>query len=264
MVEEAANADDAAILQTLKTMDSLESKIQNLKNTWQGFYANLGLEEVFKKGLDFLTGVINRLNNMPKIFGKIPAAAITIITNAINVIKGLATSFINYVVREVDRIRDALKNSFVKGASDGTDAAKKVVENKTLSSQISAKAKAAGGTAGVIGRIGSIAGTALTTGALAIGDDKAATRGIMTGVGGVLSAAGTIAAGFATGGPYGGIIAILSSIPNLLATITAAIDDIVNAENKRIRSLNEQVDKQKQAVLVAKSETKSYIDQIAK
>ena len=245
-------------------MDSLESKIQNLKNTWQGFYANLGLEEVFKKGLDFLTGVINRLNNMPKIFGKIPAAAITIITNAINVIKGLATSFINYVVREVDRIRDALKNSFVKGASDGTDAAKKVVENKTLSSQISAKAKAAGGTAGVIGRIGSIAGTALTTGALAIGDDKAATRGIMTGVGGVLSAAGTIAAGFATGGPYGGIIAILSSIPNLLATITAAIDDIVNAENKRIRSLNEQVDKQKQAVLVAKSETKSYIDQIAK
>ena len=258
LVEEAANADDAATLQTLKTMDSLESKIQNLKNAWQGFYANLGLEEVFKKGLDFLTGVINRLNNMPKLLGKIPVVAITIITNAVNVIKGLATSFINYVVKEVDRIRDALKNSFVKGASEGTDGAKKVVENKTLSSQISAKAKAAGGAAGIVGRIASVGGTALTTGALAVGDDKAATRGIMTGVGGLLSAVGNIAVGFTTGGPYGALMAALSSIPNLIATAKSAFYDLTHAEELYLKALKERLEKQQQEALVSKNEAKTY------
>lgn len=268
LVEDAANAEDAATLQTLKTLDSLESKIQNLKNAWQGFYANLGLEEVFKTALDFLTGIINRLNNMPKIFGKIPAAAIIIVGNAIKVIKGLASGFINYVVKEVDRIRDALKNSFIKGASEGTDGAKKVVNGETLGQQVGGRLNnylnQNGGILGVAGQIASVAGTALTTGALAIGDKNATTRGVMTGIGGVASTIGKTMTGFGIGGPYGALMGFLSSIPNLAATATSAMYDITHATELHIKALKEELVTQKQNTLVANNEVKNYEQAINK
>ena len=97
LTEEAANSEDAATLQTLKTLDSLESKIQQLKTAWQGFYANMGLEELFKGIADLLTKVLNNLNQVPKLFGKIPAAAISIVASLVNVIKLLGTHLLTQI-----------------------------------------------------------------------------------------------------------------------------------------------------------------------
>ena len=119
LVEEAANADDAATLQTLKTMDSLESKIQNLKNAWQGFYANLGMEEVFKGALDTITAIVNRFNDMPKMFGKIPAAAIVIFANLINIAKTALTILFNWLIKKYQELEKQSADSLKKGADEG-------------------------------------------------------------------------------------------------------------------------------------------------
>ena len=78
----AANAEDSGTLQTLKTMDSLETKIQGVKTAWEQFYNSMNIEGGMKKGLDLITNFLNKLSGMSK-----PAAFATII----NIFKGLKT-----------------------------------------------------------------------------------------------------------------------------------------------------------------------------
>jgi len=50
---------------------------------------NIGLEDIWKGALTGITNVLNTLNEMPKIFGKIPVVAIGIIANSISLIRAL-------------------------------------------------------------------------------------------------------------------------------------------------------------------------------
>ena len=78
----AANAEDTGTLQTLKTLDSLETKIQGVKTAWEQFYNSMNLEETFKSVLEVVANIFNNLSNMSK-----PAAFGTIIT----LFKGIKT-----------------------------------------------------------------------------------------------------------------------------------------------------------------------------
>ena len=108
LYEEAANSQDAATLQTLKTMDSIETKINQLKVAFQEFYTNTGIEELIKGIIEYVTSLINTFNDMPKLFGKIPAAALMIAARMVIIGKQLALKFISGLEKEVSRIGDII------------------------------------------------------------------------------------------------------------------------------------------------------------
>jgi TP901 family phage tail tape measure protein len=108
LYEEAANSQDAATLQTLKTMDSIETKINQLKVAFQEFYTNTGVEELIKGIIEYVTSLINTFNDMPKLFGKIPAAALMITARMIIIGKQLALKFISALEKEISRIGDII------------------------------------------------------------------------------------------------------------------------------------------------------------
>jgi len=73
--DEAANSEDAATLQVMKTMDSVSAKAQQLQTSLQSMYTQTGLEEFYKGILDFTRGIIATFTQMPTVF-KLPIPAI--------------------------------------------------------------------------------------------------------------------------------------------------------------------------------------------
>ena len=113
-LEIANNSEDAGTLQALKTMDSLETKIQGVKTAWQQFYNSMGLEEAFKGGLEVITQIINNLSRLNK-----PAAFATIYTlftnlgsivkNLFNMISNLIKSVGITTKAELDKLEEERK-----------------------------------------------------------------------------------------------------------------------------------------------------------
>ena len=291
LVEEAANADDAATLQTLKTMDSLESKIQNLKNAWQGFYANLGLEEVFKGALSAVTTLINRLNSMPKLFGKVPVIAVAMISSAIKAAKLVMDKAVSYVVKAWKKASQEIEQSLKKAgenagqsmqqsvANGGTQAAQQIEEQRIVGWDIvqtgenkfawtpryndgNNKRKASGRGKKFASGLGSVLSTVGSVGAIAaqgISDENAGLRGGAQLLAGGAQIGGAVASAIAGNWPAA-ISMALQSVPTLIA----AIDDLRNKEDKYIAALGEKIKKQEQEVLVAKNEAKTLAQSVQK
>ena len=74
--EEAANSENAAQLQFLKTLDSIEAKTQQLQTNIQSLYTSSGLENIYKWILDISNAIISSFSEMPTLFN-LPIAAIT-------------------------------------------------------------------------------------------------------------------------------------------------------------------------------------------
>lgn len=72
----AADSEDASQLQFLKTLDSVDAKLQQLQTSMQSLYVDSGLEKAYKKLLDLGNNVIKTFTQMPKIFN-LPILAIT-------------------------------------------------------------------------------------------------------------------------------------------------------------------------------------------
>ena len=88
-METAENSEDIGTLQALKALDSIESKMNQVQVAAQQFYTTIGAEGLWKSALDGITNYINGLNNLPKLFGKIPLGAIAMVANLIDGIKSL-------------------------------------------------------------------------------------------------------------------------------------------------------------------------------
>ena len=73
----------------LKTMDSISTKVNQLKATAQELYTSMGIEEFAKNTLDFLTQIMERINSMGKL-GKFPAQALATVVSLISAIKNVA------------------------------------------------------------------------------------------------------------------------------------------------------------------------------
>lgn len=58
-----------------KTMDSLESKLAELKNAWDSFTMGIMDSDILKTGIDLLTGLITAINNITDAFGQFSGAA---------------------------------------------------------------------------------------------------------------------------------------------------------------------------------------------
>ena len=65
----AAESEDAAQQQFLKTLDSIEAKTQQLQTSLQNLYTSAGLEQLYKGLLDQGANVLNYYNNIANTFG---------------------------------------------------------------------------------------------------------------------------------------------------------------------------------------------------
>lgn len=73
--EIAADSEDIATLQVLKTMDSIEAKQQQLQTSLQTLYTDSGLQGFYKGILDVGKTIIDQFTAMPKVFN-LPIAAV--------------------------------------------------------------------------------------------------------------------------------------------------------------------------------------------
>ena len=64
LVAEANNSAGASQKQYEKTLDSLETKLQNLKNAWDEFVMGLANNELLKGGVDLLTNLLETINKL--------------------------------------------------------------------------------------------------------------------------------------------------------------------------------------------------------
>ena len=96
-MDAAENSEGAGTLQYLKTLDSIESKAEQLKVTFQEFYTSMGVEDVWKGALTVLTNFISNLNKMPKLLTGLNIIAF--FTNAIAGIKVLITRSITSIAQ---------------------------------------------------------------------------------------------------------------------------------------------------------------------
>lgn len=126
----AANSEDEGALQMLKTMDSLETKINQLQNSVKLFYTSSGIEELMKFVVDFGTTVVNYLNNMPKLFGKLPVVVLTTLVNLISTVKQLLynniTELIAKIKNDTKTTTDEITNTAGQG---GTSAGQQWAKN---------------------------------------------------------------------------------------------------------------------------------------
>lgn len=107
-LEVAANAEDAGTLQYLKTMDSIETKLQQVKTAWTQLYSSMGLEKLFKGALDVTTKILQNFNKL----GKANA-----LMNLFTILKG-AKTLINGVFQlansQISKISEKIKNDLSK------------------------------------------------------------------------------------------------------------------------------------------------------
>ena len=68
LVNAANNSAGASQNQYEKTLDSMEAKLQKLKNAWDVFVMNLANNDILKGGVDILTGILNTVNNLTEAF----------------------------------------------------------------------------------------------------------------------------------------------------------------------------------------------------
>ena len=65
-LETASDAEGAGTIQYLKTIDSIETKIQQVKTAWEQFYSSMGIENLFKGVLSTITKILTNLNKLSK------------------------------------------------------------------------------------------------------------------------------------------------------------------------------------------------------
>lgn len=103
LTEEAANSEGAAAIQAAKTMDSIASKIEQVKTSFQQFYSSMGFENAFKGVLDFITKILTNINKMSKF------QALTSVFNIIKSLKNVILGLFNLFEGRIQKINKSFK-----------------------------------------------------------------------------------------------------------------------------------------------------------
>lgn len=123
----AQNSEGAGDLQTLKTLDSLETKIQQVQTAWQQFYTTLGAEDIWKGSLDGIKNLIDNLNSMPKLFGKVPLEAINIAAIVIKLVKTVLTKGLQAISKIIkDAVNDTPRDASAEAERSNRELGEKV------------------------------------------------------------------------------------------------------------------------------------------
>lgn len=280
--ESAMNAEDASVLQYAKTLDSLESKLNQIRNSFQQFYMEIINGPVISKFLNIINNAITNLSQLPAIFS-IPKvlSLISSIKNSIQLIFTLiSTSMQNMILQlnqrknEIfktspswaealgERIGEAIgrgiknSNAIAPAIQQGAEAGATNATNSSsrLTRMDRRRALTATRTAQAI-RAATLGGTALQMAGLGISQDTMggywASNGLQT-IGGGLVAGGQ----FAMGNPIGGTITALSALATAIKAFSGAAEHALENLKKEVESANIKRVENKQAA----SDLQSYIE----
>lgn len=267
----AANSEDEGALQMLKTMDSLETKINQLQNSVKLFYTSSGIEELMKFVVDFGTTVVNYFNNMPKLFGKLPVVVLTTLVNLISTVKQLLynniTELIAKIKNDTKETATEIENNFEKS---GTNAVTRFVnafkvkyqELKGLGSDIASGKTSFNDTAlsGLqktakgITKYGTQIGAALQMASIAISNGN---ERIAQG----LSGAGNLASGIAqiaSGSYITGAFSLISGMAQVFDAVNYTIEEKIADLEKELTELNNDALLKKNKYKTFKSSLEKY------
>lgn len=255
----AANAEDAGLLQYSKTLDSLETKLNNLSTSFQQFYMSLANGETFGGAIEGITKFIEGLNKLGnfsaianiagilsslKLVGKTAVTTFTTMTSQIK--SNVETVFTQIASSMVSKMRAAGRDSALavqQGAVQGQQQANTNVPVVGLNMNTKkGKGMAIGANAAAFFGAGlSLAGTSVAA-------DNALAGSIMTGAGSTLSygaqgmmigSAFAPGVGTIVGTVIGSIIGIVSQLPAIIDAYNnqaqEALDKAIkNAEEKNL------------------------------
>lgn len=114
LTDAAYNSAGASTGQFNKTLDSLESKLNQLKNAWDTFTQNLMNSELIKFGVDLLTGILETINGITNAFSDMAGVFGTVFSTATIAAIWLALK------KGLDVITKSLKKSVTEGLSSAT------------------------------------------------------------------------------------------------------------------------------------------------
>lgn len=276
--ESAMNAEDASVLQYAKTLDSLESKLNQISNSFQQFYMSILNGPVIGSFLSFLNRVITgftKLGNFSSLF------------NIISIIKGVKTlaSFLLTTFSDTgSSISIKLKQAFQETISVARDAGRKArlayedgFNGTNLQPNINLPATGGGTTGGkqknilsnlkqnpsALSNLGLNVGGGLlsSAGATISGNGNSRLGSILSAGGSALSMAGY---GLILGGPIGavigGTIGLISQLPAIISSFKNALEESIENLKKEQEDANIKRVEDKQAA----SDLQSYIDKYNK
>lgn len=273
----AMDAEDASVLQYAKTLDSLETKLNQISNSFQQFYMSILNGPVIGSFLSFLNSMITgfaKLGNFSSLF------------NIISIIKGvktLASFLLTTFSKTGTDISIRLKQQFLETVSAAQQIGKQAGE--AYGSSFASAARAAMGgrpSSGMLGLpgnsgngninngnisnskrswgnlIASVVGGALSSlGAMASGNGNARFGSILSGAGTTVSMASTgFAIGGAPGAVIGGVAGAVSQLPAIINSFKNALEESVANLKKETEEANIKRVENKQAA----SDLQSYIE----
>ena len=243
-MDAAENSQDSGTLQTLKTMDSISSKLEQLKTSFQEFYTNTGVQNLIKSILDLVTNVIKRLNSVDKFFNKLPIIALAQIANIVRGVKTSITLIASYISDSMEKVKQKIKGDIQELGDEARRQADNTTNSITSKKQVKNARTGLGLTA-----LGAITQTV----GLGLSNNKASGLTQMAGAG--MSAVG--AALITPGGP---IIKAISAITALLPGLISGFNTFIETADEKLQKLNDTIEETQNKTLLSKDELNTLED----
>lgn len=247
-MDTANGSQSASLQQVLKTMDSIETKAQQMKSAFTDIYANWGLEETLKNVYDTITQMLKNIKNQGL---ETIAAMATQLTSLSSQFRGLAGVMgyasqgrATYWTRQRDNNG---RVTYQRNNFQGTRQEYNQLLRQTGAAYYTGFERNEGSMAALISSLAgmtlNITGSTITAKGLTIEDkstDNIETSKTVTGIGEAMSGLGIltsqIATGFVQGGVWGaiagGVGGLIQAAPSFVAAIKNITDglDYTNAE----------------------------------
>lgn len=256
-LEVANDSEGAGTSQFNKTIDSIETRLTNLKTAWQLFYTDSGIEEAIKWAITGLTNILNRLNKLPKLAKIIPLNALTMIASIISGVKLLAQAITNKIIAAIEQVREKARQAIRDTEQEANNSADRT------SQHIQGNGNGGGGTAGT----GSSKGYKIASGAQVAGTALSllGTSGVIkneyanTAISGLGSTVSLGATGFKMGGVPGMII---GGSLGILTTIFSLIDAEARQAEQKLEELKQKADEAENKYLESKQTVSNLEDYV--
>lgn len=244
IMDAAENSQDSGTLQTLKTMDSISSKLEQLKTSFQEFYTSTGVQNLIKSILDLATNVVKRLNSVDKFFNKLPIIALAQIANIVRGVKTSVTLIASYISDSMEKVKQKIKGDIQELGDEARRQADNTANSITSKRQVKNARTGLGLTA---------LGAVTQTVGLGLSNNKASGLTQMAG-------AGMSAVGAALLTPGGAVMKTISAITALLPGLISGINTFVETADEKLQKLNDTIEETQNKTLLSKDELNTLED----
>ena len=255
--EGAMNSEDAGLIQSLKTMDSITTKWTQLQTAFQEFYTSTGVQDLIKGILDAVTTVLNRLNIFSKAFGKLPILALAQIGMIVKSLKTAATIMVTHFSNGIEQIKNKFKQANTEVANDAQQKAKGVFSQieaeKEKSGGIIGALKSGGTTSAAVGTTLSAVGATASMIGLSVKDRTASS---------LWQAGGAISSGIGSGlltlvTTANPVLAVISGLTTMIPGIITAGQTFIQSAEEKLKELKQSLEDSKNQSLLSKDELKT-------